>query len=157
MLFRSSLVGFVVIFVLAYLLAGGETARLWQAASTKELFYEITPHNTLVAIFGPVFLWAVLAMTLSGQRYWQMLKGLAPEQAFLSKEASQTVSDIVQLRYLDGGGQGCAAESDKPTKQRRVSHQMVFLGFMLCLASTSVATQSMKPETPSGVKRDAAW
>ncbi|MFZ9102926.1 MAG: tricarballylate utilization protein TcuB, partial [Burkholderiaceae bacterium] len=65
---------------------------------------------------------------------------LAPEQAFLSKEASQTVSDILQLRYLDGGGQGCAAESDKPTKQRRVSHQMVFLGFMLCLASTSVAT-----------------
>jgi citrate/tricarballylate utilization protein len=136
----GSLVGFVAIFLLAYLLLGGETTRLFQAVTTKELFYDITPHNTLVAVFGPVFLWALLSMALSGQKYWQMLKGLAPERAFLAKEASQTASDIVQLRYLDGGGQGCASENDRPTKQRRVSHQMVFGGFMLCLASTSVAT-----------------
>jgi citrate/tricarballylate utilization protein len=48
--------------------------------------------------------------------------------------------DVATLRYLDGGGDGCTSENDQPTKRRRIFHQLIFWGFMLCFAATSVAT-----------------
>ena len=42
---------------------------------------------------------------------------------------------------LDGGhGNGCNEDSDRFTLQRRRFHHFTFYGFMLCFASTSVAT-----------------
>jgi len=139
-LVAGSVLGFVVIFILAFVLAGKETEKLFLAASSEQLFYDITPHHVLVGLFGPVFLFSIIVMALSGYRYWRMLKGMAKEEADRIAEVRQTLSDIVFLRYLDGGGQGCAQENDQPTQQRRVAHQMVFFGFMLCFASTSLAT-----------------
>jgi len=139
-LVAGSIIGFVVIFLLAFILAGKDAEKLFLAASTEQLFYDITPHNVLVGLFGPIFLFSIGAMAMSGYRYWRLLNGLANEEAYPLAEARQTLSDIVQLRYLDGGGQGCAQDNDQPTQQRRIAHQMVFLGFMLCFASTSVAT-----------------
>ena len=45
-----------------------------------------------------------------------------------------------QLRYLDGGGVGCFNEDERPTDRRRLYHHLTFYGFVLCFASTSVAT-----------------
>jgi citrate/tricarballylate utilization protein len=45
------------------------------------------------------------------------------------------------LKYLDGGhGQGCNDEDDAFTLRRRRFHHLTFYGFMLCFASTGVAT-----------------
>jgi citrate/tricarballylate utilization protein len=45
------------------------------------------------------------------------------------------------LRYLDGGhGEGCNDEDDRFTLRRRQFHHLTFYGFLLCFASTSVAT-----------------
>ena len=44
------------------------------------------------------------------------------------------------LRYLDGGGVGCFNEDDRPTDRRKLFHHFTFYGFLLCFASTSVAT-----------------
>jgi citrate/tricarballylate utilization protein len=48
--------------------------------------------------------------------------------------------DAATLRQLDVGGIGCMNEDEEPTDRRRLYHHLTFYGFVLCLASTSVAT-----------------
>jgi citrate/tricarballylate utilization protein len=49
--------------------------------------------------------------------------------------------DALTLKYLDGGhGEGCNDDSDRFTLWRRRWHHFTFWGFMLCFASTCVAT-----------------
>jgi citrate/tricarballylate utilization protein len=136
----ASIAGFMTVMVTALAFNEGSIEKLFSAASTPALFYEITPHNVLVALFLPVFAWALIAMARSGQKYWRSLSHMAKEEPFLAAEAKQTFLDIAQMRYLDGGGEGCTSANDQPTKRRRVFHQLIFLGFMLCFAATSVAT-----------------
>jgi citrate/tricarballylate utilization protein len=54
---------------------------------------------------------------------------------------AEAAHDVLRLKYLDGGhGEGCHNEDDRWTQARRRFHHLTFYGFMLCLASTSVAT-----------------
>jgi citrate/tricarballylate utilization protein len=47
----------------------------------------------------------------------------------------------LRLKYLDGGsGEGCHESDERWTHWRRRFHHATFYGFMLCFASTSVAT-----------------
>jgi citrate/tricarballylate utilization protein len=50
------------------------------------------------------------------------------------------VRDAVTLRYLGGGGHGCNDASERFSTTRRRFHHAMALGFVLCFASTSVAT-----------------
>ena len=52
----------------------------------------------------------------------------------------QAIRDAGKLRYLDGGGVGCINEDERPTDRRKIYHHLTFYGFLLCFASTSVAT-----------------
>jgi len=134
----AAVLGFFVIFVLATL-SLGSIERLVSTPGPG-LFYEITPHALLVSLFGPVFLFSLVSMAISGWRFWRVLKSSATEAAFPLEEAVQTAKDVLTMRYLDGGGDGCPDRSDAPSQSRRIHHHLVFYGFMLCLASTTVAT-----------------
>jgi citrate/tricarballylate utilization protein len=134
----AAILAFFVIFIVGAL-SVGDPARLIEAPGPG-LFYEITSHGLLVSLFGPVFLFAVLAMVISGMKYWTMLRASGNEAGFPLQEAAETAQAVLTLRYLDGGGDGCPDQSDAPTQSRRIHHHLVFYGFMLCLASTSVAT-----------------
>ncbi|MEY2777568.1 MAG: tricarballylate utilization protein [Pseudomonadota bacterium] len=134
----ATVLGFFSIFTLAVLTLGA--ADRLTSAPGPGLFYEITPHSLLVSLFGPVFLFSLLAMAISGWRYWTVLKASAAELASPLEEAVQTAKDVLTMRYLHGGGDGCPDQSDAPSQSRRIHHHLVFYGFMLCLASTSVAT-----------------
>ena len=52
----------------------------------------------------------------------------------------QAIKDAGELRYLDGGGVGCFNEDERPSDRRKLYHHLTFYGFMLCFASTCVAT-----------------
>jgi citrate/tricarballylate utilization protein len=53
----------------------------------------------------------------------------------------EAIGNALSLKYLDGGhGEGCNEADDRFTKARRVAHHFTFYGFMLCFASTSIAT-----------------
>ncbi|MES3002225.1 MAG: tricarballylate utilization 4Fe-4S protein TcuB [Pseudomonadota bacterium] len=99
-------------------------------------FYAVFPHNALVAMFGLAFGWAVLALGVGATRFW---RGQSPgTQAGAPAEA---IHSVLTLKYLDGGhGDGCNDADDKFTLWRRRWHHFTFYGFMLCFASTSVAT-----------------
>jgi citrate/tricarballylate utilization protein len=100
-------------------------------------FYAVFPHNTLALMFGVVFLLAVFALGKGVARFWREIgPGTATGPA-----VAEAAHDALRLKYLDGGhGKGCNNEDDAFTLARRRCHHLTFYGFMLCFASTCVAT-----------------
>jgi citrate/tricarballylate utilization protein len=92
-------------------------------------------------MFGSVFGFALLAISMGIRKFW---RGIAPPaEAPISKAGAiiATTRDTLTLKNLDGGhGEGCNNEDDAFTLARRRFHHLTFYGFLLCFASTSVAT-----------------
>jgi citrate/tricarballylate utilization protein len=112
-------------------------------------FYAIFPHNFLVAVFGVVFLFAVLALGIGVTKFWCAVspsrgcdaRDVASAAQARVPAAGEAVSDVARLRYLGGGhGDGCNEDDDAFTLWRRRFHQSTMYGFLLCFAATSVAT-----------------
>ncbi|NJM44351.1 MAG: tricarballylate utilization 4Fe-4S protein TcuB [Brachymonas sp.] len=140
-----------------FIIAAMMKQALWHAPSLGGAggnFYAVFPHSLMANVFGVVFGFAVLALGMGLRSFWKEqnfkpngpLAGIKYAQSAMNsgvkKEAIQeaTVSAL-SLKYLDGGhGEGCHNEDERWTKLRRVLHHFTFYGFMLCLASTSVAT-----------------
>ncbi len=118
---------------------------LWRVPTPAD-FYAIFPHNLLVALFAPVFLFAVLALALGVRRFWREVTpgqdaAAAALAAVKTDAAMEATHDVLRLKYLDGGhGEGCNNEGDAWTLWRRRFHHATFYGFLLCFAATSVAT-----------------
>jgi citrate/tricarballylate utilization protein len=127
-------------------LAVGVNGTLWHAPLAGN-FYAIFPHNLMVQMFAPIFLFAVLALTLGVLRFWRDVSPAKASEA-LGEAAVEATSAALRLKYLDGANQtsadepaeGCPNGDDAPTLWRRRFHHLTFYGFMLCFASTSVAT-----------------
>ncbi|UYO93244.1 tricarballylate utilization 4Fe-4S protein TcuB [Pollutimonas sp. M17] len=102
-------------------------------------FYAVFPHNTLVLMFGTVFLFAVVALGIGVARFWRGVSPPAgPDTGAAAVEATK---NVLALKYLDGGhGEGCNNEDDRFSLWRRRFHHFTFYGFLLCFAATSVAT-----------------
>ena len=100
-------------------------------------FYAVFPHNLMAAMFGAVFGFAMLALGIGVARFW---RDVSPGRASGAAIAEAT-RNVLALTYLDGGhGDGCNESDDRYTLARRRFHHFTFYGFMLCFASTSVAT-----------------
>jgi citrate/tricarballylate utilization protein len=122
--------------VLFLVLARAGAGSLWHAPLAGD-FYAVFPHGTLVAMFGSVFAFAMLALAVGVARFW---RDVSPGGA-CGAAVAEAGRDALRLRYLDGGhGDGCNDEDDAFTHRRRRFHHLTFYGFMLCFASTSVAT-----------------
>src|ERR1700751_2997022 len=102
-------------------------------------FYALMPHNAMAALFGAAFLYAILALVMGARAFW---RDIGEPIGMLADSGSlwQAIRDAGQLRYLDGGGVGCFNEDERPTDHRSIYHHFTFYGFLLCFASTSVAT-----------------
>lgn len=100
-------------------------------------FYAVFPHNFLAVLFGSVFLLAMVALGVGVRRFWRN-----EDPGSASTEAAfEAAKNVLTLRYLGGGhGDGCNNEDDAFTLKRRRFHHLTFYGFMLCFASTCVAT-----------------
>ena len=112
---------------------------LWRTPGAD--FYAIFPHNLLVGLFAPVFLFAVLALALGVRRFWRDVAPATRGAPVSPPAAAEATHDVLRLKYLDGGhGDGCHNADDAYTQARRRCHHLTFYGFMLCFAATSVAT-----------------
>lgn len=121
-------------------LAVATRSALWGAVEAGN-FYAIFPHNLLVALFAPVFLFVVFALAMGVRRFWREVKPATSGQPLNLPSAGEAAHDILRLKYLDGGhGDGCNNADDAYTHARRRAHHLAFYGFLLCFAATSVAT-----------------
>jgi len=129
---------------LSLALAGGLALFIWLAASAPAGaadFYAIFPHNFLVSLFAPVFLFAVLALALGVRRFWRDIEPATTGAPVTPPAAAEATHDVLRLKYLDGGhGEGCNNEDDAFSMSRRRAHHLTFYGFMLCFAATSLGT-----------------
>ena len=134
---------------LSLALAAGLALFLVLAANTQangsavsaQGFYAVFPHNLLVSMFAPVFLFACFALGMGVRRFWRDITPATSGAALTSPAANEAASAVLKLKYLDGGhGDGCNNADDAFTHARRRAHHLTFYGFMLCFAATSLGT-----------------
>ena len=124
---------------LAAALKGGWGA-LW-GVDLGANFYHLFPHNLMVGLFAPIFLFAVLALAMGVRGFWRDVKPATSGADVSDAAASEAAHDVLRLKYLDGGhGDGCNNEDDAFSLTRRRCHHLTFYGFLLCFAATSLAT-----------------
>ncbi len=101
-------------------------------------FYAVMSHNAMVAIFLPAFLFPLASLAVSLRRYWRATGGGNLRLA----DILSAFGSAARMRNLSGGhGDGCNFEDeDRFSHARRLAHQAVMYGFLLCLLSTSSGT-----------------
>ena len=124
----ASLIGFALIFA----------AARWMGQTDGPGFYAVMSHNMMVAIFAPAFLFPLMSIGISLRRYWHATDGMPVKVS----DIKQALDVAATMRNLAGGhGDGCNFEDeDKFSQARRIAHQLVLFGFLLCFASTSSGT-----------------
>lgn len=103
-----------------------------------EGFYAVLSHTAMVSIFLPAFVFPLFSLAISMRRYWSATNG---EPVRLS-HIVEAFGSAARMKNLAGGhGDGCNFEDeDRFSQSRRLAHQAVMYGFLLCFASTSAAT-----------------
>jgi citrate/tricarballylate utilization protein len=102
-------------------------------------FYVIVPWTLMAGIAGATFLFSLLALVMSAVNFWRdtrsdLTKPIAMRAVFTA------IGDVMTLRYLGNGGHGCNDKDETFSQTRRHLHNVMFYGFLLCFASTCVAT-----------------
>ncbi|HVZ13589.1 MAG TPA: tricarballylate utilization 4Fe-4S protein TcuB [Bauldia sp.] len=127
-----SVAGFVIAFVAAH-----EPSVLFAASADSGAFYRLMPHAAMALLFGVVAIYAVVALAIGWRSFQRAGRGRGASGASFAA----ALHDAGSLRYLDGGGAGCPNDDEaKPRDGRRIAHHLTFYGFLLCFASTCVAT-----------------
>lgn len=127
---------------MAGLLVVALAAFFWLVAAFRpeagDGFYAYLAHNLMVAIFVPAFLGPLVLIGLSLRAYWREVDGGRVRVGHLLRACDMAA----RMKNLDGGhGDGCNFENgDRFTQKRRVYHQLVMWGFVLCFAATSAGT-----------------
>lgn len=97
-------------------------------------FYEAMPHSLMAGFFGVVSLVLLVPLVAGAIRFWRDMDERA------AGGAAEATRDALTLKYLGGGGEGCAYPGEKPSFARRRFHHLTFYGFLLCFAATCAGT-----------------
>jgi citrate/tricarballylate utilization protein len=102
-------------------------------------FYRLIPHPVMVVLFGSVALIMALALTIAAAGAWRSW-GEPPGEIVRPVVWREALADALTLKYLHGGGAGCTYPDARRSRLRRWLHHGAAYGFLLCFASTGVAT-----------------
>lgn len=119
--------------------AAGGTAFFAAHPDSEGAFYAVMPHAAMASSFGIVFVLAIVALGVGAVRFWRDT-GEHPRDFAAAAPLGEALVDTLTLKYLGGGGDGCTYPDERPSQLRRVFHHFTFYGFLLCFASTCVAT-----------------
>lgn len=104
----------------------------------ENAFYKVIPYGLMVIPLSALGIFMFLSLLMGLLHFWEKTGG-KPSELFDPRANLQAIWDVLRLRYLDGGGHGCNYPDDRFSMIRRWFHHLVFYGFMLCLASTTIA------------------
>jgi citrate/tricarballylate utilization protein len=122
--------------LLVLLLVPGES--LFAAHTGPGAFYRVIPWATMSLAAALPLGWSLLALAVGLVRFWRA--GGRARGAEMRAACPEALRDAILLRNLDGGGVGCDDGNGRPSFWRKRFHHLVLGGFLLCLASTMVAT-----------------
>ena len=129
----------VAAFILGFA-AWHDAAVLFGTHTGPGAFYRLMPHNAMAATVR-----RASSSMRSSRSPWACARSGAISATRAARRSSRArcgrrSATPAQLRYLDGGGIGCYNDDERPNDRRRFYHHQTFYGFMLCFASTCVAT-----------------
>ena len=101
-------------------------------------FYRVIPYLAMVLPFSALAAFSLYSLWRGIGNLWRLTGG-EPRDLFRLKPSAQALWDVLRLRYLEGGGHGCNFPDERFSMVRRYFHHAIFYGFMVCLASTTVA------------------
>jgi citrate/tricarballylate utilization protein len=113
-------------------------------------FYAVMPHAIMIAIFGSVGFFVLVALAIGVVRCRRDM-AMAPAASAVSRNtpvasgfgrkkiSRKAIRDVLTLRHLHATGEDCVTAEERRTPWRRWFHHCTFYGFALCFASTSVA------------------
>ena len=132
----AAVLGFAVCLLLV--LAYARDGRFFAAHMDRDgAFYALIPHAAMAWTFGIAFAFAVVACIVASRRF---VIDPAKDHGHPSDGFRDAVRDGASLKHLDGGGNGCTYPVERPSFARRRLHHLMFYGFLLCFASTLVAS-----------------
>src|ERR1043166_6480706 len=101
-------------------------------------FYRVVPYVAMTVVPLTIALYGLVVLLAGTIRFWRetgaRLKEIVDGEAFW-----RATKDAFGLTYMKGGGVGCNYPDAGFSQSRRGFHHLVFYGFLLDFASTSVA------------------
>jgi citrate/tricarballylate utilization protein len=101
-------------------------------------FYRVVPYVTMIVPPLVIALYGLVVFAIGAVRFWRETEGGLSEVIDLDALRRAT-QDAFGLAYMKGGGAGCNYPDEHFSQSRRWFHHLVFYGFLLDFASTSVA------------------
>jgi citrate/tricarballylate utilization protein len=135
----GSLIGMLCVVVALLLVVVLQGPQLLFSAQVGEgAFYRVVPYLAMVLPALGITLYGLAVLLIGAARFWRDTRGtlgqMLDARAFL-----RATQDAFSLHYLGGGGDGCNYPDAAFSHARRRLHHLVFYGFLLDLASTTVA------------------
>jgi citrate/tricarballylate utilization protein len=107
-------------------------------ANPRGDFYSVMPHGLMVALFGGVGLFVVVAIIMGISRFWRDMERDSAERS-VAAGIGRALREALTLRHLHSSGVDCTTGEELRTPWRRVFHHCTFYGFAACFASTTIA------------------
>jgi citrate/tricarballylate utilization protein len=127
--------GIAAVLILSMLL--NSPGNFFGAHGTRpDSFYEVIPLWAMLATSSATFCFAVVALAMGARNFW---KDAGPREKVGGVATAIAIHDILSLKNLGGGGNGCNDNSEAFSMRRRYLHHAMFYGFFLCFASTTTA------------------
>lgn len=126
----------VIVLLLTVFLRGSPI--LFGTHTGENAFYQVIPYMAMVLPLSALGIFILVSLLKGVGNFWRETGGKLDE-LFSLRAHIQAIWDTLRLKYLDGGGHGCNYPDDRFSMVRRWFHHAMFYGFMLCLASTTIA------------------
>jgi len=129
---------FCVILILALVLGLQGAEVLFAVHLGEGAFYRVVPFLAMTLPASAIALYGLAVFAIGAVRFWRETRASASDLIDLAAFWRAT-QDAFGLAYLKGGGAGCNYPDEGFSYSRLWFHHLVFYGFLLDFASTSVA------------------
>ena len=126
--------GLALVLLLSMLFRSTQMLTIWPVQPGA--FYEVIPFPVMMWMGLLTFGFALVAMFMGARNFWRD----AGTTGVATRAIGEAVWDVLTLKYLGGGGDGCNDRDESFSMTRRYLHHFMFYGFMLCLAATTAGT-----------------
>jgi citrate/tricarballylate utilization protein len=102
-------------------------------ATAAQSFYEIIPLWAMQIAGIATFGFSLVALAMGARNFW---RDAGPHRKIGPVAMTIALHDVLTLKNLGGGGNGCNDNSEAFSMRRRRLHHAMFYGFLLCFAAT---------------------
>jgi citrate/tricarballylate utilization protein len=126
--------GIAVVLILSMLLNAPENFFAAHGTAAGS-FYDIIPLWALQVVGIATFGFSLVALGMGARNFW---RDAGPRGKVGPVAIGIALWDVLTLKNLGGGGNGCNDNTEAFSMRRRHLHHAMFYGFLLCFAATTV-------------------